>query len=177
MDRENLSWGEERIADESLLKRGIRVSPRTVGKYLESGKPLGTSGERWSTFVRNHSKEIVACDLFTSVTAAFRVLKTPRRALQANAYCERLIGTIRRDCLDFLIPLGETHLKSILGEYMRYYNRGRPHSAIGPGIPEPSKSKTPAGPHRHKLPNGLHVTSSPILSGLHHEYGRAKEVA
>ena len=43
-----------------------------------------------------------------------RVLRTPVRAPKANAFCERLIGTVRRECLDFVIPLGERHLKKIL---------------------------------------------------------------
>ena len=54
------------------------------------------------------------------------ILKTPFRAPQANAFCERLVGTIRRDCLDFLIPLNERHLRRILKEWVAYYNRGRP---------------------------------------------------
>ena len=74
MARENPTWGEERIADELSLKLGIRVSPRTVGKYLERGQPRGSSGQRWSTFVRNHANAIVACDFFVSVTANFRIL-------------------------------------------------------------------------------------------------------
>jgi transposase InsO family protein len=75
MDRENPTWGEERIADELLLKLGIRVSPRTVRKYLDMDRPRGRStSQRWSTFIRNHAKTIVACDFFVSVTASFRVL-------------------------------------------------------------------------------------------------------
>ena len=106
-----------------------------------------------------------------------RVLKTPLRAPKANAFCERLIGTIRRECLDFLIPLGERHLKRILREYIRHYNRGRPHSALGPGIPELPQAKVSPGPHRHKRPTGCRVTSTPVLGGLHHEYGLEKEAA
>ena len=105
------------------------------------------------------------------------MLKTPVRATQANAYCERLIGPVRRECLDFLIPLCEGHLKRILSEFVRHYNRGRPHSALGPGIPEPSQAEVPAGPHRHKLPVGYRAISTPILGGLHHEYGLEKEAA
>jgi putative transposase len=205
--RENPTWGEERIADELSLKLGIRVSARTVAKYLECGRPRGSSGQRWSTFVRNHATAVAACDFFISVTASFRVLyvfvamdvgsrrilhcnvtehptaewttqqfreflafdhpylyiihdrdaifssdlatalkgfgvrvlKTPVRAPKANAFCERLIGTIRRECLDFLIPLGERHIKRILREWVGHYNRGRPHFSLGPGIPEPPK--------------------------------------
>jgi len=106
-----------------------------------------------------------------------RVLKTPVRAPKANAFCERLIGTIRRECLDYLIPINERHLKRILKEYVGHYNRGRPHSSLGPGIPEPPQAKVPAGPHRHKLPNSCRVISTPVLGGLHHEYGLKKEAA
>jgi hypothetical protein len=60
----NLSWGEERIANELLLKLGIRVSPRTVREYMpkrsSQGGPRGD--QRWSTFVRNHASAMVACD-------------------------------------------------------------------------------------------------------------------
>jgi putative transposase len=65
------------------------------------------------------------------------VLRTPVRAPQANAFCERLVGTIRRECLDFVIPLNERHLRQILRRWIHHYNRGRPHASLGPGIPEP----------------------------------------
>ena len=74
MARENPTWGEERIANELILKLGITVSPRTVRKYLRTNQPRGTSGKRWSTFVRNHAKAIVACDFFTAVTVNFTIL-------------------------------------------------------------------------------------------------------
>jgi putative transposase len=73
--RENPTWGEEHIANELKLKLGIRVSPRTVGKYLVQGprrKP--DPSQRWLTFVRNHAQAIVACDFFVVVTARFRIL-------------------------------------------------------------------------------------------------------
>jgi len=66
-----------------------------------------------------------------------RVLTTPVRVPQANTFCERLIGTARRECLDHVIPLNERHLRRILAEWVRHYNRGRPHASLGPGIPEP----------------------------------------
>jgi putative transposase len=72
---ENPSWGEERIANELLLKLGIRVSPRTVNKYLPRrprGRPRGDL--RWSTFLRLHAQGIIACDFFVAVTATFRLL-------------------------------------------------------------------------------------------------------
>ena len=76
MAAEKPTWGEERIANELKLKLTIRVSPRTVGKYLRDHSPVRTPGpkQRWLTFVRNHSKVMVACDFFVVITATFRTL-------------------------------------------------------------------------------------------------------
>lgn len=76
MASENATWGEERIANELLLKLGIRISPRTVRRYMPSdkGPQRGPSSQRWMTFVRNHAQGILACDFFVAVTASFRVL-------------------------------------------------------------------------------------------------------
>jgi putative transposase len=208
MARANPTWGEERIAAELLLKLGLTVSPRTVGRYLQRLRSSrgGRPAQRWATFVRNHAHAVLACDFFTTITVGFRtlyvfvvldvgtrrivhwnvtahptedwtiqqcrtaitgetghrflihdrdaiyapavdrairsmglrVLKTPVRTPQANAYCERLIGTIRRECLDWLIPFHERHLRGILRAWVMHYNRGRPHASLGPGIPERS---------------------------------------
>lgn len=78
MARDNPSWGQERIANELLLKLGLRVSPRTVRKYLPN-RPAHRSYnriqvQRWVTFVRNHAQAIVACDFCVVVTATFRLL-------------------------------------------------------------------------------------------------------
>jgi putative transposase len=98
------------------------------------------------------------------------VLKTPVRTPKANAFCERLIGTVRRECLDYMIPINERHLRQILREWVSHYNRGRPHSSLGPGIPDQSKLRPPDRAHRHRLTAGEVVTSIPVLGGLHHEY-------
>src|SRR5205814_10731474 len=72
MVKENITWGEERIADELSLKLGICVSPRTVRKYwpkqLDGAARTRTSSQHWSTFVRNHAHGIVACDFLVAVT-------------------------------------------------------------------------------------------------------------
>jgi len=75
MASEKPLWGEERIANELLVKLGIRVSPRTVRKYMPV-RPLGhpRGDQRWSTFLRNHATAIIACDVFVAVTATFRML-------------------------------------------------------------------------------------------------------
>jgi hypothetical protein len=76
--RENPSWGEERIANELLLKLGLRVSPRTVRKYMPKLPAAPASGprgdQRWATFLKNHARAIIARDFCVAVTATFRVL-------------------------------------------------------------------------------------------------------
>ena len=240
MARDNPVWGEERIANELLLKLGIQISPRTVRKYMPKrprGQPRGD--QRWSTFVANHAKAIVACDFLTVVTATFkclyvfviieigtrkllhihvtdhptatwtlqqlreaipsdhtykylihdrdcifsatldksikklglRVLKSPYRCPLANCYCERFISTLRRECLDFLIPLNRMHLLRILKEWAAYYNGSRPHMSLGPGIPSPS-TQLPAQlqPTRHRFAEDQWVSTRSVLGGLHHDY-------
>ena len=97
------------------------------------------------------------------------VLKTPVRVPQANAFCERLIGTVRRECLDHVIPLTERRLRMILAEWIPHYNRGRPHASLGPGMPEPP-TVAAARSVGHHIPQGCRVATTPILGGLHHEY-------
>jgi putative transposase len=107
-----------------------------------------------------------------------KVVRMPVRAPQANAYCERLIGTMRRECLDFMIPFGEKHLRTILREWLRHYNHGRPHRSLGPGLPVPSsKPKAFTEISRHCLPPGYRVMTNSILGGLHHEYELKKVAA
>jgi hypothetical protein len=163
----NRTWGEERIAAELLLKLGIRVSPRTVRRYLPSRPVPGTrtNAQAWSTFVRNHARAVLACDFCVAVSATFRVFY-----VQANAYCERLIGTIRRECLDWVIPLGERQLRHILKAWVAHYNGGRPHASLGPGIPASTSAPIGERSDRHRLPVGDRVTATSILGGRHHEY-------
>jgi hypothetical protein len=78
MARENPTWDEERIANELLLKLGLRVSPRTVRKYLPKSPPAPAGhprgDQRWATFLTNHARAIIACDFCVAVTATFRIL-------------------------------------------------------------------------------------------------------
>ncbi len=69
---------------------------------------------------------------------------TPVRAPQANAVAERLIGTLRRDCLDHVIAVDERHLGTVLAEYVRYYNTERPHRTLRLETPQPAALSPPA---------------------------------
>jgi len=108
---------------------------------------------------------------------ALKVLRTPVQAPTANAYCERLIGSIRRECLDWVIPLNEKHLRRILREWVTHYNQGRPHASLGPGIPEQAKKPLPSPKYRrHELPEDCRIRIKDVLGGLHHEY-RLEKIA
>jgi transposase InsO family protein len=91
---------------------------------------------------------------------------------KANAICERVIGTIRRECLDWMIPLSEALLRAILQEWVTHDNTGRVHSRLGPGVRDPPRAT--AGPtkseSRHRLEANALAHSKSILNGLHHEY-------
>jgi putative transposase len=102
-------------------------------------------------------------------TMGLRVLKTPLAAPQANAFCERLIGTARRACLDFMIPLNERHLRRVLADCVTRYNQARPHANLGPDIPDRPEN-TVVRMASHVIDRDHRVISRPILGGLHHEY-------
>ena len=74
---------------------------------------------------------------FDAVFAAegIRIIKSPVRAPRANAICERVIGTIRRECLDRMLILGRRHLEAVLAEYVEHYNAHRPHRSLGQRAP------------------------------------------
>jgi putative transposase len=232
MSRDNRLWGAERIRGE-LLKLGIRVSKRTIQRYMR--RPRGhPSAQTWGTFIHNHAHEIRARDFlpvtdlfFRSLVAFFiielksrkvmhvavtrhptdawvaqqvreatpfgqtprflirdndsrfgplfarvassssiHVLKTPFHAPRANAYCERFLGSVRRECLDHLLIMHEQQLRRVLHAYVTYFNRARPHQGLQQQIPDP-----PAAALRDDAKNGP-ILAVPVLGGLHHEYRR-----
>jgi transposase InsO family protein len=120
-----------------------------------------------------HARDsIFAADLDASLARlGLKLIRTPVRSPQTNALCQRLVGTVRRECLDWIIPLSQAQLKQTLSDWKSHYNRGRPHSALSPSIPEPP-SGLPATLqlHRHRFDRPTSVLSRPILNGLHHEY-------
>jgi putative transposase len=103
------------------------------------------------------------------------VLKSPQQSPKANAICERVIGTIRREYLDWLIPLSESHLRSMLKVWVTHYNGARPHMALGTGAPDPPAGVVlPANERsRHHWGARAVVRARSVLGFLHHEYSPA----
>jgi transposase InsO family protein len=232
MAQANRTWGAERIRGE-LLKLGITMAKSTIQKYIKQVRgPLSTK-QTWSTFLRNHAKEIWACDFLQTYDLFFRtifvfviielesrrlvhfgvtrspgddwvaqqlreatpfgegprflirdndnkygsafarvadgsgikVLPTPYQAPQANAICERFLGSIRRECLDFFLILSEQHLRKIMKQYQAYFNYARPHQGINQRIPCPAQQS------EEQASRG-DIISQPVLGGLHHDYQR-----
>lgn len=91
-----------------------------------------------------------------------QIVTAPRSPWQ-NGYCERVIGTIRRECLDHVIVLGEQHLRRVLKEYLAYYHVSRTHLGLEKDAPEPRSIQ-----HQDVGP----VASESVLGGLHHRYYR-----
>ena len=95
------------------------------------------------------------------------MLRTPVRALRANAVCERFLGSVRRECLDHVLVLGECHLRRVLRDYMAYFNGDRPHQGLGQRVPEER------GAVISRVEMRGTVRAVPLLGGLHHAYARA----
>jgi transposase InsO family protein len=91
------------------------------------------------------------------------VITAPHSPWQ-NPYAERVIGSVRRDCLDHVIVLSEAHLRRILKEYFHYYYNFRPHLSLEKNSPVPRELESP--------PKGK-LIAVPLVGGLHHCYRRA----
>jgi putative transposase len=117
-----------------------------------------------------HDRDSIYLDRVDRTIAAMgpTILKTPARSPHANAFCERVIGTIRRECLDWMIPFNEDHLRRVPQQWVAHYNRGRPHMSLGPGIPDAPDRAPVASDHR--IRDAHQVVAKSILGGLHHEY-------
>jgi transposase InsO family protein len=78
-----------------------------------------------------------------------------------NPYAERVIGSIRRECLDHAIVFNERHLRQILRDYLAYYHRSRTHLALGTDCPETREVE---------LPKRGEIVAFPEVGGLHHRF-------
>jgi hypothetical protein len=227
MANDNPLWGAPRI-DGEMLTLGFDLSEATVQPNMPK-RPQRTTRQRWKTFLKNHSAQIVSVDFLVVPTITFHLLyvlvflshdrrriihfnvtahptaqwsahqlrnafcdqEPPRflirdrdtkfgevftqvvsalgmapiltayRSPWQNGYCQRLIGSIRRECLDHLIIINESHLRATLRSYTYSYNTQRTHLAISKDSPEP----------RGVQDNG-EIDKVAVVGGLHHFYFR-----
>ena len=85
--------------------------------------------------IRDRDTKFTASFDAVSAADATRVITTPVRAPRANAICERVVGTTRRECLDRMLILGRRHLEAVLAEYVEHYNAHRPHRSLSQRAP------------------------------------------
>jgi len=120
-----------------------------------------------------HSPRFLIHDRDTKFSAPFdevfrsegiQVIRTPIRAPNANAFCERWVGTLRAEWLDWTLVFGRRHLERILRTYIGHYNEARPHRGLDLRTPI-GRSPTPLGDLR-----AAKVHRRDVLGGLIHEY-------
>jgi putative transposase len=123
---------------------------------------LGDQAEQFRFLIRDRDSKFTAAFDAVFAGADIRIVRTPVRAPRANAIAERLIGTLRRECLDHLLITGSRHLAAVLHEYLAHYNTHRPHRSL--------RQQPPVG----RTPPPSTATVRPLrrdrLGGLVHEY-------
>ena len=127
--------------------------------------PTLTFGTLFVFFVIGHDRRRIA---HWNVTAhptkdwVWRQIIAPVRSPQANAIAERVIGTIRRECLDHAIVFNERHCRRLLREYIDFYNAARPHQSLNLQPPDRARRSLRLGAEC--------AVGRPVLGGLHHVY-------
>jgi transposase InsO family protein len=126
---------------------------------------LGERARRFRFLIRDRdSKFTTAFDEVFSGNGT-RVIKTPVRSPQANAFADRFVGTLRRECLDHVLILGERHLREVLAEYVRHYNGHRPHQELQQEPPQRQPGRV--------VDITAKIERRQVLGGLIIEYRRA----
>jgi hypothetical protein len=154
----------------------LNVTAHPTGAWTLQQLKEAIAFERGDRYLIHDRDSICARSLDASIKGlGLRVLKSPPHSPMANAVCERLIGTIRPECLDWLIPVSESHLRSLLRIWASHHNGSCAHMASGPGVPDPPPrtSGFDTRKTRHRMAEGLAVPAQSVLGGLHHEYSLA----
>jgi putative transposase len=121
------------------------------------------SGSPRQVLLRDHDAKFTRSFDEVFGSGGGQVLRTPIRAPKANAYAERWVQTVRAECLDWTLVLGQRHLRRLLRGYIRHYNQQRPHRSLALAVPEAGEPKSP------EL-NPREVRRREVLGGLIHEY-------
>jgi putative transposase len=147
---------------------GVTAHPAGIWTIQQARNLLMDLGERSGEFrflIRDRDSKFTAAfdDVFSGDDT--RVIKTPVRSPRANAFAERFVGTLRRECLDHVLILGEGHLRNVLAEFARHYNGHRPHQ----GLPQEPPLRQPG----RAVDITARIERRQVLSGLISEYRRA----
>jgi transposase InsO family protein len=156
-DHPTLEWTQQQIRNACFEEQPKFLLHDNDGKFGQFGRPLR---------VENAGKRVScrsAFDEWLWQEMGIRGIAIPFGAPNAAAHIERLIGTLRRECLDRMLIWNERHLRSVLTEFIAWYNHGRVHQGLH-GIPDQDPAL--AGPK----PAGGRLVAIPVLNALHHDY-------
>jgi len=135
-----------------------------VAQQLREATPFG---QHPRYLIRDNDRKYGGAFAAVAAVSGITELRTAYRAPRQNATCERFLGSVRRECLDQLLVLGEAHLRRVLRDYAHYFNHDRPHQGLAQRVPA-----APEGGTSGSEVLGA-VRAVPILGGLHHAYARA----
>ena len=152
-----LDWIKQQLRNACFHEQPRFIIHDNDGKYGQLGRPHRIVRDGKAVSCRS------SFDVWLFEVMRIRGIPTPYGAPNAAAHVERLIGTLRRECLDRMIIWNERHLSDTLHEYIGWYNQGRAHQGIH-GIPDPEPCLKKPPPKNGKL------VAIPILNGLHHDY-------
>jgi transposase InsO family protein len=147
---------------------GITANPDAAWTTQAARNLLMDLGQRAASIkflIRDRAGQFADCFDAVFTADGIRILASPPQAPRANATCERVIGTLRRELLDRLLIVNEHHLRQVLTEYLLHYNTARPHRGLGQLAPAQA----------HTRPPEINLAEYPIrrkqiLGGLTHEY-------
>jgi putative transposase len=141
---------------------GWRVDDTAARNFLMD---LGSRAESVKFLIRDRAGQFPGSFDAVFIADGIRILASPPQAPRANAICERIIGTLRRELFDRLLIVNEHRLRQVLTEYLRHYNTARPHRALGQLAPAQAHARPPEislTEHR--------IRRRHVLGGLTHEY-------
>ena len=148
---------------------GITANPDGAWTTQAARNVLMDLGQRATTvkfLIRDRAGQFTSSFDAVFTAEGIRILASPPQAPIANAICERMIGTLRREVLDRVLIVNEHHLRRVLTEYLRHYNAARPHRALGQLTPAQAGTRPPEpvnlAEHR--------IRRKQVLGGLTHEY-------
>jgi len=156
------------IQTRALHILGVTAHPAEAWTAQQARNLLMKLGERAGCFrflIRDRDSKFTAA--FDEVFAGngTRVIKAPVRSPRANSFAERFVGTLRRECLDQVLILGERHLGKVLAEYARHYNGHRPHQSL--------QQRPPLHEPGHAINTTVRIGRRQVLGSLISEYRRA----
>jgi transposase InsO family protein len=156
-DHPTLEWTRQQIRNSCFEKQPKFLLHDNNGKFGQFGRPVQVENAGKRVSCRSAYNEWLWHEM------GIRGMAIPFGALNAAAHIKRLIGTLRRECLDRMLIWNEPHLRRVIGEFIGWYNHGRVHQGLN-GIPDSDLALAEPKPAAGRF------VAIPVLNGLHHDY-------